>query len=306
MLNARWNIPVLTWLYENVICDDGSVLSMLDFIALLAAIPATLGYKIVAGKNLFPDAQAGRLIAARNWDELMAALTEPAMTALPASGLAAEQTALQLAAKVSAAEQSAVAFQSLAAYTRTISFFLFCLREAKQLAIFNEAKICVDWITYICSIINMSCVTSYTPTPVSTRFAIDSTVTSTQVIIRVRDSYLALYKRNHNADSPLKATLCTIESVFGAVLAFGVCLSLGLQLKEEIPPDIKPETWRAELGLKFTQNFMTSFYRSLAFVSALPAANPYRAIGTVIRGSALGIRAVASIAWSSIEIHRIE
>ena len=37
-LNTRWNIPVITYVYEKLICKgDGSQLSLLDAVSLLAA-----------------------------------------------------------------------------------------------------------------------------------------------------------------------------------------------------------------------------------------------------------------------------
>ncbi|MBC3840534.1 hypothetical protein GXW82_10620 [Streptacidiphilus sp. 4-A2] len=46
ILQARWDIPVLTYVYEEVICGgDGSRLTLLDLIALLTAIPSTVVYK---------------------------------------------------------------------------------------------------------------------------------------------------------------------------------------------------------------------------------------------------------------------
>jgi hypothetical protein len=79
LATARWDIPVITWIYENVICQgDGSQLTMLDVVALVTAIPATLAAKAASGSNLFSDSVANAVLAAKTWNQMMAALCAPA------------------------------------------------------------------------------------------------------------------------------------------------------------------------------------------------------------------------------------
>lgn len=51
-LNATIDIPVISWLYKKVAGDD---LSLLDLTCLVAAIPVTIGYKLIANAAPFPD-----------------------------------------------------------------------------------------------------------------------------------------------------------------------------------------------------------------------------------------------------------
>ncbi|MFL5806352.1 MAG: hypothetical protein ACJ8CR_32055, partial [Roseiflexaceae bacterium] len=51
-LNATIDIPVISWLYKEVTGDD---LSLLDLTCLVAAIPITIGYKLIANAAPFPD-----------------------------------------------------------------------------------------------------------------------------------------------------------------------------------------------------------------------------------------------------------
>lgn len=53
LLTTTWNIPLLTPLYKKI--TNGSDLSMTDVIALMVAVPMTVGYKAVTGKSPFPD-----------------------------------------------------------------------------------------------------------------------------------------------------------------------------------------------------------------------------------------------------------
>jgi hypothetical protein len=80
MLTTRWDIPVLTPLYEKVICrGDGSRLTLVDLICLLGAIPATIVGKAVLPDrtNLFSTRQIDGVRAAKTWDEAAAALSAP-------------------------------------------------------------------------------------------------------------------------------------------------------------------------------------------------------------------------------------
>ncbi|MFI6900945.1 hypothetical protein ACIBKY_06780 [Nonomuraea sp. NPDC050394] len=52
ILTATIEIPVLSWLYRKV---SGNDLSLLDAACLVAAIPVTIGYKLIADEAPFPD-----------------------------------------------------------------------------------------------------------------------------------------------------------------------------------------------------------------------------------------------------------
>ncbi|MEU8148901.1 hypothetical protein [Nonomuraea sp. NPDC048901] len=52
ILNATIEIPVLSWLYKKI---SGNDLSLLDAACLVAAIPVTIGYKLIADAAPFPD-----------------------------------------------------------------------------------------------------------------------------------------------------------------------------------------------------------------------------------------------------------
>ncbi|MFI9553321.1 hypothetical protein [Nonomuraea endophytica] len=52
ILDATIEIPVLSWLYKEV---SGNDLSLLDAACLVAAIPVTIGYKLIADEAPFPD-----------------------------------------------------------------------------------------------------------------------------------------------------------------------------------------------------------------------------------------------------------
>jgi hypothetical protein len=320
MLNARWDIPVITYVYEEIICKgDGSKLTMLDAIALLTAIPSTLLYKAVAGQNLFSDAQAQAVLKANSWDSMMVALqtvdTLPQQSyrsLLPNRHLGGAQQShlpegLLSSSEHSPAEKAAISFQCLNFGTRTAAAVMFTFREIPLFVAtkdrFNEVKVGCDWATYIFSVINMSLVLSTTSNPKTPRRVIDSTVTTSQILFRVKDTYLAGYKRLYQQDSEFKKNLCIAESVFGIAMVIAVCVSIGLEANEPPPDKANKDVWNSLLALKFIQNSMTGLYRTLSFVSILEGTP--KVIGTVARGAMLFIRAGVSGSRASVECARV-
>jgi hypothetical protein len=64
-LNATIDIPVISWVYQQVTGDE---LSLLDLSCLVAAIPVTICYKLIANAAPFPDnATTSALISAPDW-----------------------------------------------------------------------------------------------------------------------------------------------------------------------------------------------------------------------------------------------
>ncbi|MFI7688081.1 hypothetical protein ACIBQ6_03365 [Nonomuraea sp. NPDC049655] len=87
ILNATLEIPVLSWMYKKV---SGNDLSLLDAACLVAAIPVTLGYKLVADAAPFPDdATTTALIDAPDFATIRRlCASTPAPSTRPVSGQA--------------------------------------------------------------------------------------------------------------------------------------------------------------------------------------------------------------------------
>jgi hypothetical protein len=66
ILDASIEVPVISWLYKKISGDD---LSILDLVCLIAAIPATICYKIIAEETPFPanDPVTNALINAKDF-----------------------------------------------------------------------------------------------------------------------------------------------------------------------------------------------------------------------------------------------
>ncbi|GAW14048.1 hypothetical protein ANO14919_034400 [Xylariales sp. No.14919] len=76
ILDAPLDIPIISPMYKTI--TGGDTLSMLDIICLIAAIPATLIYKLAANDVPFPDnSETQSLIKAKTFSELSSLLSEP-------------------------------------------------------------------------------------------------------------------------------------------------------------------------------------------------------------------------------------
>ena len=70
VLDAKIDIPVISWLYKQVAGDD---LSMLDLCCLIAAIPVNVIYKLIHNEAPFADdSTSQQLIAAKDFDTILA------------------------------------------------------------------------------------------------------------------------------------------------------------------------------------------------------------------------------------------
>lgn len=85
LLDDRWDIPVITAVYETVIAP-GSKLSLLDVVCLVAAIPATIAYKLAVGTAPFTQEVVDAVVATATYDDMLAAL---GVTSSPAFGAGA-------------------------------------------------------------------------------------------------------------------------------------------------------------------------------------------------------------------------
>jgi hypothetical protein len=86
LLEAPLEIPVISWVYENVI-TNGDKLSFLDVVCLIAAIPATVIFKVVTNRTPFPDdKQTQALIDTPNFATLTNLLSKGEQSSTLATG----------------------------------------------------------------------------------------------------------------------------------------------------------------------------------------------------------------------------
>ncbi|MEM8694766.1 MAG: hypothetical protein AAGE05_01940 [Pseudomonadota bacterium] len=104
-------IPVITYLYENVIVNDGSKLSLLDVTLLLGAFPTSVFYRAVAGEAIFSSALVEKIESATTFENLMTVLeSEPARNAVGIEGMAGTNVTLNPKQKAVIGLNSFVAF----------------------------------------------------------------------------------------------------------------------------------------------------------------------------------------------------
>jgi hypothetical protein len=291
---------VLTYVYEQIICGgDGSKLTLLDLMALLTAIPATIGGKLITGRNLFTDAQLAAVTVARTWDELLQALSGP--QALDGPG---KRTGAPDPNHVTAGTLSYVG-----ALSRGLSWVFYCVRElAKNTPavkdIFNYLKIASDMLTYA-----MAMVSAYLLRPareMSTRQTIDFCTVLVSVTWPLRDLYIVERKLKGDPDVTEKEDILRgLETLFGIGVLGCTIWSLVLQSKEPTPPGINPGPWTALVVTKGMQNICSGLYSAGAFTGIsflnIPPSNLKR-YGAIARAVILGFRFLANDARASKQL----
>jgi hypothetical protein len=299
LLSARWDIPVLTYVYEQIICQgDGSKLTLLDLLSLLAAIPATIGAKLVTQQNLFSDAQLTAITAATTMDQLVKGLTT-APYQLTADGVRLGADPALIAAAT---------LEFIGMTSRGVSMVFFGLRELSSYddtlkETFNTGKITADYVTYTMAMVSMLLMQVKSPTS-SPRRTIDAVMTTVSGIAPARDCYVISFREEHGKEMAeiLANGLRYVETACGLALAISACVSLGLQVNEP-PPDIDRAAWDTILAMKFLQNFCSGAYYSLAFtqLSYLPKDSRYKA--SAVRMVILVIRWAANCTRSIMQLH---
>ena len=96
ILNYRWNIPLITALYEKVIAP-GSKLSLVDLVSLVIAIPATVTYKIALDSAPFVDKTVSAIGNCKTFDEVIKVLdTPPNLKTINPKALSVTNEAMEL------------------------------------------------------------------------------------------------------------------------------------------------------------------------------------------------------------------
>jgi len=289
ILNARWNIPVITHLYEKVICkNDGSQLTLLDAACLLTAIPATVLYKMAAGRNIFSNEQAELIKKAATFDNMLDALINNAPPVLHGT-----QSLATGGDGYGPCDQAEVAMQWLATAARIGSSLAFPFTEfgkGKPKQIGGKVKLSFDWFQWCFSFIITMIVGARkdqeNPWNLSTRKWLDMSVSWGQIFFRIKDSILVGIwdKTGNEVPKPGKIVASSIEAGFGVAMIILVSISAAEQCKED-PPTHLPESahsaYWGEVGLKIAQNECSGVYRVLSPFRYVP--EPYDNIAKITR-----------------------
>src|ERR1022692_2711892 len=301
LLTARWDIPVLTYVYEQIICaGDGSKLTLLDLLSLLVAIPATIGVKLLTKQNLFSDAQMKAITDAKNWDQLIQGLvTAPQELAGPDGRLTMADPALMAAASL----------EFIGMLSRLVSGIFFVLRELTDFSdgvkdIFNLGKIAADYFTYTMSIVSMFIVIAKSPVR-NARKNIDAVITTCSGIAPARDCFVIKFREEHGKEKAdiLANGLRGVETICGIAVTICAIVSLGLQATEPPPPDINIDAWRSVLAMKFIQNFSTGAYYTMAFTQMSYLPKNERLDASIVRAVILAVRWAANCVRASLQVH---
>ena len=246
VLNARIEFPVLTYVFEKMICqDDGTQFTMLNAITLCAAILVTIMFKLISGENMFSSEQAQQLTAAPDWDAVMSGLHVPPANHHPSRRVATLSVSRHLGGPHalfatpwhSPAMHSAVIFNCVSASTRIVSTICFpliqlfdvpgeafCLSRALR-DVFDRIKVGCEWAIYVFNSVAMSCSLAVSRNTGSARSVIDSTLSTATLLFRIKDTYVAIYRaKNRTHNPPIAPALNVVQSVMGVAMLACVCV----------------------------------------------------------------------------------
>jgi hypothetical protein len=291
MLTTRWDIPVLTPLYEKVICrGDGSELTLVDLICLLGAIPATIVGKAVLPDhaNLFSSRQIEAVRTATTWD---AAVT--ALSAQPARLAAAATPGVQA--------QAAKVLQLVNALLRVPNVYLSIPLDAGALdptgaatpRTLQLAKLALDWTGYVVGLVGMGLLTKKKR---SDRENVDIAITVLGIVPPAMGTIRV-------AAPPIVArgteVTRVVDAGYGWVLLLLSCVSFGMQVGED-HPGIDGAQYGALLGAKMTQNVSAACVAVLAdfMTPTVAEAQPE------VFGAALVIRAAFATLRMELQLAR--
>ena len=290
---GRWDIPVLTWLYEHVICGgDGSKLTMLDVAALIAAVPITLTARAINGQTPLPGSVSSAVLQAKTWDALIQVLAGESGSARL---LAAAATATKAAAEddPSMASAATLVFDaSLATFASTAcGLGVEAMRGEDNQAerCLNWMKIAFDWMAWSYDFANMVTLAINEPND-SPRAKVDRSITCLQILFPIRDTFLACWKQYTGTDYGAKETLACAEVGFGIGMVMAVTWSLTEEVKET-PPTTQTGAWTALVSMKFAQNFLQGMEYAFALTEDEPLLVPTLSVLKACAGLAAGILA---------------
>ncbi len=297
--NTRWDIPLITSLYEQHIAP-GSEFTLLDLGCLLAAIPTTIVFKLITKKAPVTAAQANALKGAsiKTFDDLLAPWLAPQPQP---NALRMRSNSLMNLGEVSAtagkyeptAKELALGWISglTGIAGAVLRFYSGIVNAAQELMAapggggggvplpprqnpkfqLQATKLILDLISYAGSCINMTCYLAMTTIQgglKTTRIVLDSIVVYGQGFLRLKDGFLAVWwlTRGSEFDAIGREVLSWAETVFGVIMLIISCVAIGLEANESPPKalEAKPDIWKVMLGLKGTQNILNGIYQGLA------------------------------------------
>jgi hypothetical protein len=312
ILNARIEIPVITYVYEEIICQgDGSQLTLLDAISLVAAVPASILYRALTGAPLFADADAKAILAASDYSTLLTALQAmQAPVAKPSPRANRARTLLVASSGRMPGEDALIAMQWLTFGSRTGSAISYGVREiflpsGKPKQIAGECKLGFDIATSVFGTIGASLRMAGSASP-SLSNKLDTSVVAITWLFRIRDGFSVAYWRKTGAEvpDPVKDGLAYVECGIGTGILVLVCVSAGYQGTNGPPSFLITQTekaaWTTVFAGKVTQNVIGALYRVAAPGSRAKDVK-VKAAANILRFGALAVTSGISLFRVSVE-----
>jgi hypothetical protein len=271
------NIPILTGLYKKISGDDA--LTLLDAGALLLAIPATMVFKLMAGKAPFPNGTEGW--DEKTWEQLF-----------PIPNLSTRTTSF--AVRSGAPADSTVTYSRIGGVVAQISTTLYAM--LLPLSVYTE-KAEMKWLGRLTSMImaglytiGMACTFPYDED--ETQWTLDLIEWGFGFIVVLLGGGTALLfgaaalegpgkagdEIIKTAEKGLSSATAVTSAIAGAVLGVVAIASYVLELEDPIPPEYHGVFWDTE---KLVGNLVTAAATSSEGVAILTE-EPEILLGTAV------------------------
>ncbi len=285
VLETRIEIPVLTYVYEEIICQgDGSKLTIADVACLVTAVPSSIAFRAITGQPLFPDNTVQSIEDAKTFQDALEVLMQLRSPKKKVMKLIYDNyPSLQPSLKYGGLKENErtefeyilVILQFNASLSRSLSTVCFGLKEfnpgLKKKA--GEYKLAFDLLTFTYATIGTFIRGSGTHWKMSINTWIDCALTWSTSLMLIRDGFLVGYWRVTKTECPefTRDVLTWCEGGYGVLFFIGVIVSGVLQLKGAYPSyletDSAKKAWITGVVFKLIQNDSGSLYRIISPVT---------------------------------------
>ncbi len=280
------DIPVLTCLFEEVICQEKEKLTIANLVALLVAAPLCTTYRAAMKKAFLTEKQKEKILAATTFNEVLIVFNDVEAPILPdyevKQFLPVQKRTLSSSSNGRGDNKMAVVvIKWITSITRTISTLAFSLTLGKEISSSAKGgvkgiKFCVDLLTISLSMSSALVKNNAKNWDLDLRKIIDFSLTCAKGLYVVKDFILLSSRPSDNA--PDMAGFGQAESVadaigafIGVLRVFGTIVSFAIELGEDPPSELKEDGdagrvgWYVALSSKLVQNLSLAANEILTF-----------------------------------------
>lgn len=295
LLEVTWKIPLLAPLYAKL--TDGAPLKLIDLIALLAAIPATVLYKLATGEAPFSAAEADQLSQTPSLDELCAAIValDP-----PSAAMVIPPTTLPAGARRVSYVFGFAVGSAWIIYGVTNGLAVAGSNNPILLAVADRVKLATGLLVNGLSFVPMALVLHYAQGNIPDgseqdlpRLRYEMFITAFQVLFNVKDGLTTFERNAESIDMPM--LLDIFETIFGSL---NLIWATTLMIAETAQNDFNLNN-----ALKLNQNICASFTQIMALPGDLAEDPDTKTAVSIMQISLGAVPGIITCIRTGLDIH---